>query len=56
LSRLPEFLYCEFFVGLAQWLQGRHQENLEELDEVLRRGRTLDGVDGVDGGWQVAMN
>lgn len=28
-------------------LKVRHRENLEELDEVIRRGRTLDG------GWQM---
>ena len=31
-------------------LKVRHRENLEELAEVIRRGRTLDGV---DGGWQM---
>jgi hypothetical protein len=31
-------------------LKVRHPENLEELAEVIRRGRTLDGD---DGGWQM---
>jgi hypothetical protein len=31
-------------------LKVRHRENLEELAEVIRRGRTLDGG---DGGWQM---
>ena len=31
-------------------LKVRHKENLEELAEVIRRGRTLDGH---DGGWQM---
>lgn len=31
-------------------LKVRHQENLEELAEVIRRGRTLEGG---DGGWQM---
>ena len=31
-------------------LKVRHKENLDELAEVIRRGRTLDGD---DGGWQM---
>lgn len=31
-------------------LKVRHKENLDELAEVIRRGRTLDGA---DGGWQM---
>jgi hypothetical protein len=31
-------------------LKVRYRENLEELAEVIRRGRTLDGA---DGGWQM---
>ena len=31
-------------------LKVRHKENLDELDEVIRRGLTLDGD---DGGWQM---
>jgi hypothetical protein len=34
-------------------LKVRHKENLDELAEVIRRGRTLDGD---DGGWQMPKN